>query len=199
MKEAAKAVARAIAFVAAAPWILSFCVRSALLGRDRAIEGSTQALAWLPGLSGQYIRRAFLQSAIAHCAASATIEYGVLISQAGTRIDENAYIGPRCHIGLAHIGRDCLIAAGVHIPSGAATHGNESLVKPIREQEGTRMMVSIGAGCWIGSAAVVMADVGHDTVVGAGAVVTKPLPSGVIAVGVPARIVRSRDPSSSLD
>ena len=31
----------------------------------------------------------------------------------------------------------------------------------------------IGAGAWIGSAAVVMADVGRDTVVGAGAVVTK--------------------------
>jgi virginiamycin A acetyltransferase len=199
MKEAAKAVARAIAFVAAAPWILSFYVRSALLGRYRAIEGSTQALAWLPGLIGQYIRRAFLQSAIEHCATSATIEYGVLISQAGTRIDDNAYIGPRCHIGLAHIGRDALVGAGVHIPSGAATHGTESLTKPIREQEGTRTMISIGAGCWIGSAAVVMADVGHDTVVGAGAVVTKPLPSGVIAVGVPARIVRSRDPSSSLD
>jgi len=40
---------------------------------------------------------------------------------------------------------------------------------------------------------VVLADVGRDTVVAAGAVVTHPIPDGVIAAGVPARIVRQRD------
>jgi acetyltransferase-like isoleucine patch superfamily enzyme len=52
--------------------------------------------------------------------------------------------------------------------------------------------VRIGTGCWIGSAAVVMADVGRNTVVGAGAVVTRPLPDWVVAVGAPARPVRER-------
>jgi acetyltransferase-like isoleucine patch superfamily enzyme len=37
-----------------------------------------------------------------------------------------------------------------------------------------------------------MADVGPKTIVGAGAVVTTPLPGGVIAAGVPARVVRQR-------
>jgi acetyltransferase-like isoleucine patch superfamily enzyme len=37
-----------------------------------------------------------------------------------------------------------------------------------------------------------MADVGCGTVVGAGAVVVKPLPDEVIAAGVPARVIRSR-------
>jgi len=32
--------------------------------------------------------------------------------------------------------------------------------------------------------------IGQDTVVGAGAVVTKDLPAGVVAAGVPARILR---------
>jgi acetyltransferase-like isoleucine patch superfamily enzyme len=53
--------------------------------------------------------------------------------------------------------------------------------------------VRIGAGSWIGSNAVVLADVGRDTVVAAGAVVTRPLPDRVIAAGVPARVLRSRD------
>jgi acetyltransferase-like isoleucine patch superfamily enzyme len=39
-----------------------------------------------------------------------------------------------------------------------------------------------------------MADVGEGTVVGAGAVVTKPLPPHVVAVGVPAKVVRERKP-----
>ena len=86
MKEPLKAAARAVALVAALPWILAFLVKRPILGADRAVESSTQSLAWLPGLVGQYIRRAFLRQAIAHCATSAAIEYGVLISQAGARI-----------------------------------------------------------------------------------------------------------------
>ena len=49
------------------------------------------------------------------------------------------------------------------------------------------------SGAWIGSGAVVMADVGRDTIVGAGAVVTRPLPDRVVACGVPARILHTRD------
>ena len=53
-------------------------------------------------------------------------------------------------------------------------------------------LVRIGPGSWIGSATVVLADIGADTVVGAGSVVTRPLPDRVIAAGVPARIIRQR-------
>jgi maltose O-acetyltransferase len=45
---------------------------------------------------------------------------------------------------------------------------------------------------WLGSGAVVLAGVtiGENTVVGAGAVVTRDLPANVVAVGNPARVVR---------
>jgi acetyltransferase-like isoleucine patch superfamily enzyme len=62
----------------------------------------------------------------------------------------------------------------------------------MREQEGARALVHVGEGAWIGSAAVVMADVGSHSIVGAGAVVTRPLPDFVVAAGVPARVIRSR-------
>jgi virginiamycin A acetyltransferase len=52
--------------------------------------------------------------------------------------------------------------------------------------------VTIGRGAWIGSCAVVMADVGRDSIIGAGAVVTKPIVEKVIAVGVPAKVIRVR-------
>ena len=54
-------------------------------------------------------------------------------------------------------------------------------------------MVRIGAGSWVGSNAVILADVGRDTIVAAGAVVTTELPDRVIAAGVPARVVKLRD------
>lgn len=195
MREALKALARALAIVAALPAIVSYRIRAPFLGADRALEGSSQALALIPGLIGDYIRRAFLGTALARCHHTATVQFGTIFSQAGARIDENAYVGPRCHIGLAHLERDVLLAAGVHVPSGAMTHGTDEVERPIREQPGAKTMVRIGEGSWIGSGAVVMADVGRHCVIGAGAVVTKPLPDFVIAGGVPAKVIRSRQPS----
>jgi len=191
--EILKAGARLVAAAAVTPMVISFGLRAQLLGRDRALEGSTQALALIPGIIGQYLRCAFLRRALASCHPTATIEFGTLFSQADARIDERVYIGPRCELGLVHVERDVLIAAGVHIPSGKDTHGTDDLTRPIRDQEGRRDLVRIGAGAWIGVAAVVMADVGRDTIVAAGSVVTRPLPDRVIAGGVPARIIRNRD------
>jgi acetyltransferase-like isoleucine patch superfamily enzyme len=194
MKKGLKAVARIIATVILVPEFVSYWIRSRVLGRDRALEGSSQTLSLIPGMVGQVFRRAFLMHVLDHCHADATVEFGTLFSQAGAHIEENVYIGPRCHIGLAHLERDVLVAAGVHIPSGALTHGTTNLTKPIQDQPRIWQKVRIGAGTWIGSGAVVMADVGRDCVIGAGAVVTKPIPDRVLAAGVPARVIRSREP-----
>jgi maltose O-acetyltransferase len=52
--------------------------------------------------------------------------------------------------------------------------------------------IVIGDNAWLGGGVIVLPGVtiGADTVVGAGAVVTRDLPSGVVAVGNPARVVR---------
>jgi len=191
-KDAAKALARAVATLLVLPALISYAIRRLLLGPDRALMGSTQALSLIPGVTGQYLRNAFLRRVLAHCAPSAAIEFGTTFSRVGTRIDDNVYVGPMCHIGLAHLERDVLIGASVHIPSGQQTHGIDDLDVPIREQPGVSETITVGAGSWIGSGAIVMADVGPNTVVGAGSVVTKPLAGAVVAVGAPAKVVRSR-------
>jgi virginiamycin A acetyltransferase len=197
-RELVKRTMRGLATLLIFPSLCLFWLKTALMGRDRALQGSTQALSLIPGIFGQYLRRAFLIRTLAFCHPSALIEFGVLFSKGGTRIDENAYIGPRCHIGLAHIERDVMLAAGVHVPSGGQTHGKDALDMPMQNQPGHVSMVRIGAGAWVGSGAIVMADVGRDTIVGAGAVVTKPLPDRVIAAGVPARVLRDRVAGASL-
>jgi acetyltransferase-like isoleucine patch superfamily enzyme len=191
-RELAKSVARAAASILVAPWAVSFSVRAACLGRDRALEGSSQLLSMIPGVAGEYMRRAFFQHALAACHKTVVIGFGATFSRAGSRLDENVYIGPGSHLGLIHAERDVLIAAGVHIPSGTATHGIEGGTIPIRDLPGSERLIRLGAGAWIGESAVVMADVGAGTVVGAGAVVTRPLPDGVVAAGIPARVLRSR-------
>jgi acetyltransferase-like isoleucine patch superfamily enzyme len=193
IRRLAKACANAATLVLVLPNLLSFYIRARLVGADRALEGSTQLLSLLPGVWGQYCRRSFLRHAIAGCASTATVEFGTIFSQAAARIGERAYVGPRCHLGWVDIGDDALIADGVHIPSGGSTHGYSRLDVPIREQPGARRCVRVGRGAWIGSAAVVLADVGDDAIVAAGAVVTKPIPSRAIAAGVPARVIKYRE------
>ena len=53
--------------------------------------------------------------------------------------------------------------------------------------------IHIGRNCWLGASVLVMPGItiGDNTVVGAGSVVTKDLPSGVLAVGNPCRILRA--------
>src|SRR5262245_42499396 len=130
------------------PALVSYRIRAALLGRDRALEGSSQVLGLVPGVLGQYVRRAFLCRVLEHCDRTVTVEFGVLFSHAGARLDEHVYVGPRCHLGLVHLEREVLVGAGVHIPSGGDTHGTDDLTKPIREQRSTRRLVSVGEGSW---------------------------------------------------
>ena len=192
-RELVKTIALSLATVVVSPALLSFWIRSRFMGSDRALEGSTQMLSLFPGIAGQYLRRAFLARCLAECHRSATVGFGTIFSQSGSRLERNVYVGPGCHLGLVHLEADVLVGAGVHIPSGGTTHGIADLTIPIREQPGECRMVRIGKGSWIGSGAIVLADVGRDTVVGAGSVVTKPLPDRVVAAGVPAKVVRSRE------
>ena len=52
--------------------------------------------------------------------------------------------------------------------------------------------VRIGKNCWLGAGVIVMPGItiGDNTVIGAGSVVTKDIPSGVVAVGNPCRVLR---------
>ena len=187
LREFAKLVARGAATLLVLPSLLSYAVRASVLGRDRALQGSSQALALVPGLLGQYLRRAFLARVLAGCHATATIEFGVVFSHAGARIGSRSYVGPYSTVGFADIGDHALIGPGVHVLSGAHTHNAGGAGVPMREQPVHRTQVRIGRGAWVGAGAIVMADVGEHCVVGAGAVVTKPVPGHQVAVGVPAR------------
>ena len=187
-----KALVRGCANVAISPLLVCHALEVPILGKDRALEGSTQLLALFPGLCGQYCRRAFLAWTIRHCHPSATICFGTIFSKTDAWLGENIYIGPFCSLGSVRVERDTLIATRVEIPSGSRMHGIADLTKPIREQPGVWELVTIGENCWIGSASVIMADIGRDSVIGAGSVVTKPIPPSVIAAGVPAKVLKTR-------
>jgi maltose O-acetyltransferase len=86
------------------------------------------------------------------------------------------------------IGAACQIAARVQLLT--ATHPIDPEPRRIGWEYGEP--ITIADNVWLGGGVIVCPGVtiGPDTVVGAGAVVTKDLPAGVVAAGVPARVLR---------
>jgi acetyltransferase-like isoleucine patch superfamily enzyme len=66
--------------------------------------------------------------------------------------------------------------------------------RPILEQGWEKRPVEIGADCWIGMGVCILpgARLGRGSVVGAGSVVAGELEPNCVAVGNPARAIRSR-------
>lgn len=192
MNRSFKFIAEVMGFWMALPFLVWYRVEAALRDRSAALESCSQALSLLPGLPGQFIRRAFYRRTLARCSSTCVISFGVLFSDPLAEIGEHVYIGPNCDIGRAIIEDDVLLGSGVHILSGKRRHGIEDLSKPIRLQEGQLQSVRIGKGSWVGNGAIIMADVGPDAVVGAGSVVTRAVEARSIVAGNPATLIRRR-------
>jgi acetyltransferase-like isoleucine patch superfamily enzyme len=93
-------------------------------------------------------------------------------------------------------GHNCMVITGRHDYIG---NRRQHLVTGGRDAPRTGFDIQIGSGCWIATGAIISGGVsiGDNTIVGAGAVVTKSLPADVFAAGVPARVIRALDESPS--
>jgi acetyltransferase-like isoleucine patch superfamily enzyme len=91
------------------------------------------------------------------------------------------------------VGRHGLFAAYTYLVGGG--HAFEESEAPVIAQERTSAGIVVGENVWLGTGAKVLDGVtlGNDVVVGANAVVTDDIPSGCVAVGIPARVVRRRN------
>ncbi|WP_406725018.1 sugar O-acetyltransferase [Streptomyces sp. GD-15H] len=87
------------------------------------------------------------------------------------------------------IGEDCQIGPGVQLLT--PTHPLEP--QPRRDKLEAAQPITIGDNVWIGGGAIVLPGVtiGDNSVIGAGSVVIKDVPPNVVAVGSPARPVRT--------
>ena len=110
----------------------------------------------------------------------------------------NISIGARC---FANFGLVALDVARIEIGDDVQIGPNVQLLTPThplaptprREKWEAAQPITIGDNVWLGGGVIVLPGVtiGADTVVGAGSVVTRDLPAGVLALGNPARVVRS--------
>jgi acetyltransferase-like isoleucine patch superfamily enzyme len=112
-------------------------------------------------------------------------------------IDDETFIGPNVCItgpGDIKIGKYCMIAS--HTGIYANNHNFSDPTELIRDQGITRQGIVIEDDCWLGHGVTVLdgVTIGKGSVIGAGAVVTKNIPPFSVAVGIPAKVIKNRNP-----
>ncbi len=116
---------------------------------------------------------------LVHCQRSGSIQAGNIM-QAGVLVTTNVEIRNFVIINLGcTVGHDCVLEDYVTLSPGVHVSGK----------------VTIGEGAFIGTGAVIVEkiSIGRWSRVGAGCVVTKDVPANCTVVGIPARVVRTRE------
>ena len=112
------------------------------------------------------------------------------------KIGKGSEIGERCRISIANsleIGEKVLFSPNVYITD--CDHEYRNIDIPVMDQEIVQrgQKVSIGEGSYIGINVVIVGNVkiGKHCVIGANSVVTKDIPDYCVAVGSPAKVIKS--------
>jgi len=112
-------------------------------------------------------------------------------------VDDAVYIGPYCRLygkGGIWIGAGTIFGPEVTVLSVMPSYEDPASLPFDAGIE--PMPVRVGKGVWVGYGAMLCPGirVGDGAVIGMGAVVTEDIPSGAVAGGNPARVLRARDP-----
>ena len=105
-------------------------------------------------------------------------------------VGENVFINACCHFqdhGGITIGNGCQI--GHNVVFATLNH----FLEPEKRKMTYSAPIVLGKNVWVGSNATILQGVtiGDNSVIGAGAVVTKDVPADSVAVGVPAKVVKA--------
>jgi acetyltransferase-like isoleucine patch superfamily enzyme len=188
LRRALKAVVFALAAALVSPLILLSWIESVITRGEGVFLTCTQLLALMPGPPGAKLRGAFYCATLERCSWETYIGFGSVFTHRGATLAAHVSMGAYCVIGHANLGSGVMIGSRVSIPSGKRQHFGEEggIVAEARYDT-----VNVGAGCWIGEAACLLADVGAGCIVSAGAVVVKAMPARSVIGGNPAQVLRT--------
>ena len=178
----------AIAFALVSPLIALSFLEKHVIRTSGIFATCSQIVSLVPGPIGHYVRAAFYFGSLDSCSWQTHIGFGSIFVHRGCQISRNFSTGSYCVIGHLSVGSGVRMASRVSVPSGKRQHLDDS---GAISGETHFDQVSIGSGCWIGEGAIVMADVGPDSIVSAGAVVLKVMPASSLVGGNPATVIRN--------
>lgn len=125
-------------------------------------------------------------------------------AQPTSLVHGTAIVGPNCYIGKGSVlgpysvlTVDVNIGRHVHLNTGASVNQNSVLGDYCTLSPGAKVCgdVKIGHTTYLGANSTVinMKNVGNNVTIGAGGVVVKDIPNDVIAVGVPAKVIKEKE------
>jgi acetyltransferase-like isoleucine patch superfamily enzyme len=153
----------------------------------------SELLSRVPFAFGWKLRRAIYARVLPTIGKDVVLHHGVIIEDERTTFGDDVWVSVGTYIDYAVIEDHVLIGQHAVLLAGKGHHNIDRIDIPIKQQGNPpKEPITIGRGAWIGANATVMADIGHDAIVGAGAVVTKPVPPFAIVAGNPARLIRMR-------
>jgi acetyltransferase-like isoleucine patch superfamily enzyme len=153
----------------------------------------------LPGYPGLAIRYVCVKRLAAECGDNVAIYPGVYLSDLdGLRLGSNIKIGEMCFLGAAGgivIESDVSVA---HASSILTEEHDYTQPGSLRDTPLIFKPVTLRRGVWVGAGVKITAgvEIGEETAIGAGAVVTRDIPPRSVAAGVPARVLRARSEES---
>ena len=151
-------------------------------------------IAWIPGITGFFVRYIFFKLIFSHLGGFCYIAPGVTLQRS-----YGICIGSRLAVnrgtlmdgkGNLKIGDDVLI--GPYVVITTAQHSFDRVDLPMNMQVETKKEVTIGNDVWIGAHVVILPGVhiGNRVIIGASSVVSHDIESHSVAVGVPARVIK---------
>jgi acetyltransferase-like isoleucine patch superfamily enzyme len=125
----------------------------------------------------------------------------IRVHEGEVSIGAKTVMGQECTISAyqhVSIGRECIIADRVMLID--FDHGVVEVERPIRLQGIYKRDVWVGSNVWMGYGSCILrgVSIGHNSVVGTNAVVTKDVPENAVVGGVPARVLRMREAPQEL-
>jgi virginiamycin A acetyltransferase len=195
VRRALKMTVDAVAIALMSP--LSLCARlerRVAPESERVFSSCAQTVALLPGLPGMILRRGFYRVALDSCARDCFIGFGAIFTHRAVVIERDVYIGPYALIASSRLREGCLIGSRVSVLSGGALHSLGPSGRWLPSDLSKIVQIEVGAGAWIGEAAIVIANIGPGAMAAAGSVVACAVPARVVVAGNPARMIRKLDP-----
>lgn len=153
---------------------------------------ASELLSIVPYAFGETARYSFYRRTLAGCGKNVFIGFGTVFYYPQVSIGNNVIIGMYNTIHHCDFGNDSMTAEGCRFLSGASYHHFDRTDLPMNRQGGKLKRIRVGDDVWVGSNCVVMDEVGDGSIVGAGAVVTRPVDPYSICAGNPARLLRKR-------
>jgi acetyltransferase-like isoleucine patch superfamily enzyme len=152
----------------------------------------SQFLAMVPYALGTSMRYEFYKFSLRSCGTNVMVGFGTVFLYRDVEIGDHVLIGMYNTVHHCDFHSYTLTAEGCRFLSGSHYHHFHTREKPMALQGGALRRISVGPDAWVGTNAVVMANVAEGAIVAAGAVVTKDVESHAIVGGVPAVKLRER-------